>query len=107
METDITWDSRPNPILNYVQSKTTGILYQVRTIDSTGEIMMCGNFETTKGLGAKLNKSGTLAWAYLFSIPWEVMMLDTKQEYVMMVLKYPGRGVEIHRYAVKGNPIRN
>ena len=102
MEADIQSSERPDSILNYIQSKTTGFLNYVRTIDSTGEIILWGQFESVKGLGAKLNKNGTLAWAYLFSLPWEVLMLDSKQEYVLMVLRFEGRGMEIHRYKVSG-----
>lgn len=100
IEKDIMCEDRPNPMLVYLQSKTTGIAYHIRTIDDTGEIILWGNFESSKGIGSKLNSEGVLQWGYTFPLPCEVLMLDSKQENAMMVLRYPSRGMEIHNYQI-------
>ena len=58
-------------------------------------------FESSKGLGAKLDKNGKLAWGYLFSIPCDMLMLDSKQENGFFVLNFPNRGLELHEYNLK------
>lgn len=85
-------------MLYYIQSKTYGRAYNVRTVDDTGEMIVCGMFESTKGLAAKVNRDGSFAWGYITSITCQVMIMDSKQETALFVLYYPNRGMEIHNY---------
>jgi len=58
-----------------------------------------GGIETSsRGLAAKLQKDGSLSWAYLTSIPCEGLTLDSKQEKALFTLKFPNRGIELHNY---------
>jgi hypothetical protein len=104
LEQDIKCSNRTDPVQLYIQSKSTGIANIIRTVDNSNDIIICGHFEMNsnpakhKGLGAKIFENGTLAWAYLFPIACEVLVLDTRQENGMFGLYFPNRGLELHAY---------
>lgn len=96
MESDITCTNRSESMQVYIQSKTRGITKMIRTIDSNNDIIVCGTFETEKGIGARVQEVGQLSWGYLFPIPCQVFALDSKQENIMFGLKFVNRGIEFH-----------
>ena len=88
-------------MLIYIQSKSVGKTYNIKTIDTTDDIILCGLFESTKGLVSKVSKNGTFGWGYITQITCEVMIFDSKQQYGLFLLYFPNRGVEIHNYALE------
>lgn len=67
---------------------------------ANGDIYMCGEYQTTQGIIAKITASGTVSWALALHIPCVKAFVDDKETLLSIVIASIPSSLEVHQYNV-------
>lgn len=77
---------------------TTDQINSLAYLTKTEEILICGVYQTTKGVIAGTDKDGNLNWFYALHEPCAYIYTDDKESTVNAILWSSGNTLEIHSY---------